>query len=202
MLGNCTTYMNSLLSWTLDFAHFEPTRWNLQWYFFNMCVPFPFEKKENWKCLLPSTNVWHFVYTWMSSAQSYKHYIYARFLSMSSGKMKFDSSSWYVKADLLCFCEDHVRVSFFFRKLHTLRPGSRAPSSKYLRWNKPVDIESSFSSAVSASLTRLGHKPSVSIRQKKSSETQGIHFVKSQAHSQRPTRKTISMILLWDAPFW
>ena len=31
-------------------------------------------------------------------------------LSMSSGKMKFDGSSWYVKAYLLRFCGDHVRV--------------------------------------------------------------------------------------------
>ena len=54
---NCRTYLNSLLKWTPAFAHFEPNRWNLQWYYFNICVPFPFQNKENWKCLLATTNV-------------------------------------------------------------------------------------------------------------------------------------------------
>ena len=35
-------------------------------------------------------------------------------LSGSSGKMKFDSSSWYVKAGLLRFSGDHVRVFSYF----------------------------------------------------------------------------------------
>ena len=87
-------------------------------------------------------------------------------LSMSSGKMKFDSSRWYVEASLLYFCGDHVRVSFLFCKLHILHPGSRGPSSKYRRWNKPVDIKSSFSAAPRSSLTRLRREPSVSIRKK------------------------------------
>ena len=60
-------------------------------------------------------------------------------VSRSSGKMKLDSSSWYVKAGLPRFCGDHVRV--FFCKPNILYPGSRSPSSKYLRWNKPVNIK-------------------------------------------------------------
>ena len=53
---NRRTHINSLRNWTPAFAHFEPTRWNLLC-FFNICVPFLFQNKENWKCLLTSTNV-------------------------------------------------------------------------------------------------------------------------------------------------
>ena len=53
---NCRTYINSLLNWTSAFAHFEPTRWNLLCFFFNISLPFLFQNKENWKCLLASTN--------------------------------------------------------------------------------------------------------------------------------------------------
>ena len=55
---NCRTYINSLVNWTSAFAHFEPTRWNLLcFFFFNISLPFRFQNKENWKCLLASTNV-------------------------------------------------------------------------------------------------------------------------------------------------
>ena len=54
---NCTTYIHSLLNWTPPLLRtFEPTRSNLL-FFFNICVPFLFQNKENWKCLLTSTNV-------------------------------------------------------------------------------------------------------------------------------------------------
>ena len=118
-------------------------------------------------------------------------------LSRSSGKAKFDSNSRYVKAGLLRFCRDHFRFLFvclfvcLFCKLHSLHLGSRGPSAKYLRWNKQVDIKSSFSSAHRVSLTRLHREPSESIRIKISSGIQGKHFVKLWAHSPRPTSKII-----------
>ena len=106
-------------------------------------------------------------------------------LSRSSGKIKFASSSWYVEARPLRFCGDHVRVfffSFFFLMQTThLQPGSRGPSSKYLRWNKPVDIKSSFSSAPYASLIRLRRQPSVSIRKKYPLEPR-VHILLNHEH--------------------
>ena len=155
-----------------------------------MCVPFPFQNKENWNCFIPSTNVRHFVYTLMRSAQSFKHYIYASCCPGQMGWWNLIVARGMLKPVYFAFVE--TMLNFFFCKLHILHPGSRGLSSKYLRWNKPVDIESSFSSALRAPLTRLHREPSVSITQ----------FVKSRAHSPRPTSKIISMILLRDAPFW
>ena len=107
-------------------------------FFFIICVSFPFQNKENRKCLLPSTNVSALcLYFDVVSAILQALHIRA-LLSRSSGKMKFDSSLWYVKAGLLHFCGDHVRVFYLFCKLHILYPGSRGPFSKYLRWNKPL----------------------------------------------------------------
>ena len=63
-----------------------------------------------------------------------------------------------------------------------------------------VDIKSSFSSALRASLTSSPR--SISIDNKKiSSGTQGTHVVKLRAHSPRPTSKIISMIALRRANF-
>ena len=89
------------------------------------------------------------------------------------------------------FCLFVCSFVCFFCKLHILHLGSRGPSAKYLRWNKQVDIKSSFSSAHRASLTRLRREPSESIRKKMSSGIQGKHFVKLWAHSPRPTSKII-----------
>ena len=138
----------------------------------------------------------------MRTAQSYKHYIYACCCPGQVGRWNLISSSWYVKAGLLRFCGDHVRV-FFFCKLHILHPGSRGPSSKYLRLNKPVDIKLKLFLLGTSRLVDAALPRTISIdKKKKSSGTQGTHFVKSRAHSPRPTSKIISIILLRDEPFW
>ena len=133
---NCRTYINSLLNWTPNFAHLWTHSLKFC-FFFYLCVPFPFQNKENWKCLLTSTNVSALclpVCLYFDEVSAILQTLHIRaLLSRSSGKMKFDSSAWYVKAGLLRFCGDHVRV-FFFRKLHILYPGSTGPFSKYLRW--------------------------------------------------------------------
>ena len=101
----------------------------------------------------------HSVCTLMRSAQSYNHYVHIRaLLSRSSGKMKFDSSSWYVKAGLLRFCGDHVRV-LFLQTTHFVpwlqRPVLKIPKMKQTVLT--VDIKSSFSSALSASFAANHH---------------------------------------------
>ena len=52
---NCRTYIHSLLNWTPAFAHLRTHSIKFAvfyFYFFNICIPFPFQNKENWKCLL------------------------------------------------------------------------------------------------------------------------------------------------------
>ena len=97
--------------------HFQPTRWNLLC-FFNICGPFPSQNKKNWKCLLTSTNVPALCLDFDEVNAILQALHIRALLSRSSREMKFDSSSWCVKAGLLRFCYDHVRG--FFCKLHIL----------------------------------------------------------------------------------
>ena len=77
------------------FAHFEPTCWNLQWYiFFNICVPFPFQNKGNWKCLLTSTNVSALRLDFADVSAILQALHTRALLSRSCGEMKLDSISW------------------------------------------------------------------------------------------------------------
>ena len=107
-LENCKTYINSLLNWTLAFAHLQThsLKFAMFSFFFNICVPFPFQNKENWKCLLSSTKV---SALWLDfgevGAILQALHISLRVLSSrSSREMKFDGSSWYFKAGLLRLC--------------------------------------------------------------------------------------------------
>ena len=99
--------------------------------YLNMCALFPFQNKENWKCLLTSTNVSALCLHFDEVIAILQALHIRALMSRSSGKLKFDSSSWYVKSGLLRLCGDLVRV--FFRKLHILYPSSRGPFSKYIR---------------------------------------------------------------------
>ena len=101
---NCRTYINSLLNWTSAFTHFEPTRWNLLLFFFNISLPFPFQNKKNWKCLLASTNVSALCLDFDEISATLQALHIRALLSRSSRKMKFDSSSCILKAGLLRFC--------------------------------------------------------------------------------------------------
>ena len=122
---NCRTYINSLPTHSMKFA-----------VFFNICGPFPSQNKKNWKCLLTSTNVPALCLDFDEVSAILEALHIRALLSRSSREMKFDSSSWYVKAGLLRFW-DNVRVFL-----------------------------------------------------------QTTHFVKSRAHSPRPTSKIIAMIAL------
>ena len=79
--------------------------------FFNICVPFPFQNKENWKCLFTSTNISALCLDFDEVSANLQSPHIRALLSKSSQEMKFDSSSWYVKAGLLRFW-DTVRVFF------------------------------------------------------------------------------------------
>ena len=104
---NCRTYINSLPTHSMKFA-----------VFFNICGPFPSQNKKNWKCLLTSTNVPALCLDFDEVSAILEALHIRALLSRSSREMKFDSSSWCVKAGLLRFCYDHVRG--FFCKLHIL----------------------------------------------------------------------------------
>ena len=180
-----------------------------------MCVPFPLQNKEIesvYSSINKRLTLCLYILWWGQRNPTSTTYT-RELLSRSSGKMKFDSSSWYVKAGLLRFFGDHVRV-FFLQTTHfapwlqrtilkiyvvvqcypwlkfsfllfqthyhviiihyhtqkqktrKFEPRINLNHNIYLRRNKPVDIKSSFSLALCASLTRLCHEPSVSIRKK------------------------------------
>ena len=122
----CSTYFNSLLNWTPAFAHLRTH--SLKFFLcFNLHEQvFTYINKRSALCQLDFDKVSAILQTLHIRA----------LLSRSSRKMKFDSTSGYVKADLLRFW-DNVRVFL-----------------------------------------------------------QTTHFVKSRAHSPRPTSKIIAMIAL------
>ena len=117
--GNCRTYINSLLNWTPAFAHLwtHSLKFSVFFFFIIICVPFLFKNKENWKCLLTSRNVSALCLDFDEvSAILQALHIRALLSNRSSREIRFDSSSWYVKAGLLRFW-DNVRV---YCKLHIL----------------------------------------------------------------------------------
>ena len=115
---NCRTYINSLLNWTPVFGHLWTHSLKFSvFFFFNICVPFPFQNKENWKCLLTSRNVSALCLDFNEVSVILQALLIRALLSnRSSREMKFDSSSWYIKAGLLRLW-DNVRV---YCKLHIL----------------------------------------------------------------------------------
>ena len=105
---------------------------------FLICVFFShFKAKKIESVYLHQQTFRHLIYTLMKSAQSYWALHTRALLSRSSGKVKFDSSSWYVKAGLLRFCGDHVGVAFFFSQTTHFVPWLQSQFWKYIRWNKP-----------------------------------------------------------------
>ena len=108
---NCRTYINSLLNSTPAFAHFEPARWNLL-FFFNISVPFPFQNEENWKCLLASTNVSALCLDFDEVSAILQALHIRALLSRSSGEMKFDSSSCMLKPVYFAFVKTMLQIFF------------------------------------------------------------------------------------------
>ena len=109
-------------------------------FFFNISLPFPFQNKENWKCLLASTNVSALCLDFDEVSAILQALHIRALLSRSSGEMKFDSSSWMLKPVYFAFVKN--MLEYFL---------------------------------------------------------QTTHFVKSRAHSPRPTSKIIAMIALRHA---
>ena len=100
--------------------------------FFNICVPFPFQNKGNWKCLLTSTNVSALCLDFADVSAILQALHTRALLSRSSGEMKLDSISWQVEADLLCFCWDHVNVFLQTTHFIKLRAHSPRPTSNII----------------------------------------------------------------------
>ena len=80
-------------------------------FFFNISLHFPFQNKENWKCLLTSTNVSALC---LDLGQCYPTSTHIRaLLSRSSREMKFNSSSWYFAFETMLefFCKLHILLN-------------------------------------------------------------------------------------------
>ena len=122
---NCRTYINSMLNWTSAFAHFEPTRWNLLCFFFNISLPFPFQNKENWKCLLASTNVSALCLDFDEVSAILQALHIRALLSRSSGEMKFDSSSCMLKPVYFAFVK--TMLEFFLQTTHFVKSRAHSP---------------------------------------------------------------------------
>ena len=88
-------------------------------FFCNISVPFPFQNKENWKCLLASTNVSALCLDFDEVSAILQALHIRALLSRSSGEMKFDSSSCilkpvyfaFVQTMLECFCKLHILLN-------------------------------------------------------------------------------------------
>ena len=124
---NCRTYINSLLNWTPNFAHLWTHSLKFSVFFKIFVFLSHFKTKKIESVYLHQQTFRHF-----DEVIAILQALHIRALMSSrSGKLKFDSSSWYVKSGLLRLCGDLVRV--FFRKLHILYPSSRGLFSKYIR---------------------------------------------------------------------
>ena len=85
-------------------------------FFFNISLPFPFQNKENWKCLLASTNVSALCLDFDEVSAILQALHIRALLSRSSGEMKFDSSSRMLKPVYFAFVKTRV---FFWQTTST-----------------------------------------------------------------------------------
>ena len=108
--------------------------------FFNISLPFPFQNKENWRCLLASTNISALCLDF-DEVSAILHALHIRaLLSRSSGEMKFDSSSCMLKPLYFAFVK--TMLEFFLQTTHFVksRAHSPRPTSKIiLRFVKDVN---------------------------------------------------------------
>ena len=81
-------------------------------FFFNISLPFRFQNKENWKCLLASTNVSALCLDFDEVSAILQALHIRALLSRSSGEMKFDSSSCMLKPVYFAFVK--TMLEFFF----------------------------------------------------------------------------------------
>ena len=108
---NCRTYINSLLNWT------SVSR--------NISLPFPFQNKENCKCLLASTNVSALCLDFDEVSAILQALHIRALLSRSSGEMKFDSSSCMLKPVYFAFV--NTMLEFFLQTTHFVKSRAHSP---------------------------------------------------------------------------
>ena len=152
-----------------------------------------FKKKKIESVYLHQQTFRHFVYTLMRSAQSHKHYIYARCCPGQVGRWNLIVARGLLKPLYFAFVET---MSFFFSQTTHFVPWLQRSLLKIPKMNKPcLRLILKALSPRHFDPRWPGFRANISIDKKKIfSGTQGTHFVKSRAHSPRSTSKIISMI--------
>ena len=93
--------------------------------FFHISLPFPFQNKENWKCLLASTNVSALCLDFDEVSAILQALHIRALLSRSSGEMKFDSSSCMLKPVYFAFFK--TMLEFFLQTTHFVKSRVHSP---------------------------------------------------------------------------
>ena len=96
-------------------------------FFLNISLPFPFQNKENWKCLLASTNVSALCLDFDEVSAILQALHIRALLSRSSGEMKFDSSSCTLKPVYFAFVK--TVLEFFSQTTHFVKSRAHSPRS-------------------------------------------------------------------------
>ena len=94
-------------------------------FFFNISLPFPFQNKENWKCLLASTNVSALCLDFDEVSAILQALHIRALLSRSSGEMKFDSSSCMLKPVYFAFVK--TMLELFLQTTHFVKSRAHLP---------------------------------------------------------------------------
>ena len=123
---NCRTYINSMLNWTSAFAHFEPTRWNLLFFFFLIFLflsDFKTKKIESVYLHQQTVSALCLDFDEVSAILQALHI--RALLSRSSGEMKFDSSSCMLKPVYFAFVK--TMLEFFLQTTHFVKSRAHSP---------------------------------------------------------------------------
>ena len=127
-LNSCLVEHTLIHCWTEHWL--SRTSNPLRYVFFNISLPFPFQNKENWKCLLASTNVSALCLNFDEVSTILQAQHIRALLSRSSGEMKFDSSSCMLKPVYFAFVktmlEFFLQTSSFFLNHEHIRQDQRA----------------------------------------------------------------------------
>ena len=94
-------------------------------FFFNISLPFRFENKESWKCLVASTNVSALCLDFDEVGAILQALHIRALLSRSSGEMKFDSSSCVFKPAYFAFVK--TMLEFFLQTTHFVKARAHSP---------------------------------------------------------------------------
>ena len=95
---------------------------------FHISLPFPFQNKENWKCLLASTDVSALCLDCDEVSAILQALHIRTLLSRSSGEMKFDSSSCMLKPVYFAFVKTMLEFFFvFLQTTHFVKSRAHSP---------------------------------------------------------------------------